>query len=119
MNQDSTTYRVVFQLSSNDTFVQKALLRQLNNLLKAMEDVQVEVVTHSYGIDMVLKESPFRESIEDLKKRGVRFLVCENTLKADEVDVSELMGMTSVVPAGVAHIIRRQTEGWAYIKAGY
>lgn len=112
-------YKVVFQLSNNDTFVQKSLVRQLNNLLEAMKDVEIEVVTHGYGVDLLLEDSPFRSSIEDLKKRGVGFLVCEDTMKAEKLDVSDLAGMTEVIPAGLAHIIQRQRQGWGYIKTGY
>lgn len=115
----SNEHKVVFQLSNNDTFVQKSLLRQLGNLREAMESVRIEVVTHSYGIDLLLEDSPFRQHVEDLKKNGVEFLVCENTIRSEKLDPSELTGMTRVVPAGLAHIIQRQGEGWGYIKAGY
>lgn len=112
-------YKVVFQLSNNDTFVQKSLLRQITNLLNAMAGVRVEVVMHSYGIDLLLADSPFRENVEDLRQKGVEFLVCENTIRSEKISPSELAGVTRVVPAGLAHIIQRQGEGWGYIKAGY
>ncbi len=112
-------YKVVFQLSTNDTFVQKSLLRQISNLLEAMAGVQVEVVMHSYGIDLLLDDSPFRKNVEDLRQRGVEFLVCENTIRNEKISASELTGVSRVVPAGLAHIIQRQGEGWGYIKAGY
>ncbi len=113
------SYRVVFQLSNNDTFIQKSLLRQLNNLVEAMDGVLVEVVTHGYGIDLLVGGSPFKENIEDLNRKGVAFLVCENTLKGEKLDASEFTGIAKPIPAGVAHIVRRQTEGWSYIKVGY
>lgn len=116
---ENKEYKVVFQLSNNDTFVQKSLLRQLDNLIDAMESVRVEVVTHSYGVDLLLEDSPFKEDIEALSKKGVEFLVCEKTIRSEKISSSELTGMTRVVPGGLAHIIRRQGEGWGYIKAGY
>ncbi len=112
-------YKVVFQLSNNDTFIQKSMLRQLMNLLEAMNGVRIEVVTHSYGIDLLLKDGPFHKRVEDLQEKGVDFLVCENTIRAEKVDFSELSQMAKPIPAGIAHIVRRQSEGWSYIKAGY
>ena len=112
-------YKVVFQLSNNDTFVQKSLIRQLSNLLEAMNDIRVEVVAHSYGIDLLLEDSPFRNNIRALQSKGVDFLVCENTLRQESLDHSGLLNITRTVPAGIAHIVQRQCEGWSYIKAGF
>jgi intracellular sulfur oxidation DsrE/DsrF family protein len=112
-------YKVVFQLSDNDTFVQKSLLRQLANLLAAMNDISVEVVAHSYGIDLLLEDSPFRDNITALQSQGVDFIVCENTLRQENLDRSLLLKITTTVPAGIAHIVQRQCEGWSYIKAGF
>ena len=112
-------YKVIFQLSDNDTFVQKSLIRQLSNLLEAMKDISVEVVTHGYGIDFLLEDSPFRNNIDALQCKGVDFLACENTLRQENLDRSALLKSTSIVPAGIAHIVQRQSEGWSYIKAGF
>ena len=81
-------HKVVFQLSNNDTFVQKSLIRQLSNLLAAMDDISVEVVTHSYGIDLLLEDSPFKNNIKILGNQGVDFLICGNTINHDKLDRS-------------------------------
>lgn len=112
-------HKVVFHLSNNDTFIQKSLIRQLTNLLDAMDDVSIEVVTHSYGIDLLLQNSPFRNNIEDLKEKGVDFIACENTLRHEQMDARQLLGEVTIVRAGIAHIIQRQAQGWSYIKAGF
>ena len=117
--KSGTKHRVVFQLSGNDTFVQKSLIRQLNNLIGAMQGITVEVVTHSYGIDLLLADSPFTKSLKELKALGVDFLACENTLRQEKLDRSGLLDLTGTVPAGLAHIIQRQSEGWSYIKVGF
>jgi len=117
--ETTTKYKVVIQLSDNDTFIQKSILRQITNLLEALEDVAVEVVTHSYGIDLLLAGTPFHEVIHRLEQKGVAFLVCENTLKHEKLERSQLLDTIRTVPAGVAHIVRRQAEGWGYIKAGF
>lgn len=87
--------------------------------MEELEEVDIEVVTHSYGIDLLLDTSPFKQSIETLQDRGVHFLVCEKTLAQDETCRELLSNAAKTIPAGLAHIIRRQSEGWSYIKAGY
>lgn len=115
-SQDS--YNVIFQLSNNDTFVQKSLLRQISSLVDTLKDVRIEVVTHSFGIDLLLRDSPFQGKVAELQEKGVEFLVCENTVRSDKLRQQDFDNVR-IVPAGIAHIIKRQSEGWAYIKAGY
>ena len=112
-------YKVVFQLSNNDTFIHKSLVRQLSNLLSALEGVTIEVVAHSYGIDFLLKDSPFRENIEALAGQCVKFMVCQNTLNEGKTDATEILPSAKIIPAGIAHVVIRQSEGWGYIKAGF
>jgi intracellular sulfur oxidation DsrE/DsrF family protein len=115
----TNSYNVVFQLSTNDTFVQTSLIRQLNNLVTAMPGITIEVVTHGYGIDFLLADSPFRHSIESLANNGAAFIACQNTLTEAKMHAMDLIGNTKIVAAGIAHVITRQREGWPYIKAGF
>ena len=112
-------HRVVFQLSNNDPFVQKSLIRQLNSVLKALDVIKIEVVTHSYGIDLLLKDTVFQNNLEGLHDRGVTFMVCQNTLEQEKLCRDGLLDFTEVIPSGVAHVIARQSEGWSYIKASF
>lgn len=113
-----TQYKVVFQLSDNDTFIQKSLIRQLSNLMETLEPVTIEVVAHSYGVDLLLKDCAFNTQVEALRDKGVGFIVCKKTLDREKLDTSAFISNIETVPGGLAHIIKRQTEGWSYIKAG-
>lgn len=111
-------YKVVFQFSEGSPEQQKALIRQLNNTLKALSNVTVEVVAHADGIKMMLAgQSVVGNSIAKLATSGVTFLVCRNTLEAKGISEQELLESVSIIPSVVAHLIVRQSEGWAYIKA--
>ena len=111
--------KVVFQLSNNDTFVHKSLIRQLNNVLKAFHNIHIEVVTHGYGVDLLLTNGAFQASIRELHEQGVAFMVCKNTLEQEDLCATRLLDFTEVVPSGIAHVIVRQSEGWSYIKASF
>lgn len=56
------------------------------------------------------------KKMEELSKRGVRFLACRNALKANNIDEKNLPAFVEVVPAGMTELIKRQKEGFAYIK---
>ncbi len=115
----SGQYKTVFHLSSGAHAAHKALIRQLHNLLEAIPDVSVEIVTHGEGIGLLLADSPYTNLLHKLHDKGVRLLVCKNTLKQKNIPEESLPRHIEIVPAAIAHLIVRQHEGWSYIKAGF
>lgn len=111
--------KVVVQLSSEDASVHKAMIKQLNNAMNALDQLEVEVVVHGPGIDFLLLNSPLINNIEKLTKAGVQFLVCRNTLNDKKIEPSDLFAGSNIIPSGVAHLIVRQSEDWSYLKAGF
>lgn len=114
-----TQYQTIFHLSSGDPGIHKTLIRQIYNLLDALPEVSVEIVTHGEGIGLLLADSPNTDMLCDLHDRGIRLLVCQNTLKQKNIPEELLPEYTETVPAAVAHLVVRQHEGWSYIKAGF
>lgn len=113
-------HRIIFQLTSPDTAAYRALIRQLNNTLDYWPDAQIEVVAHTKGIAMLLKDKTnVQPEIVALKKRGAQFMACENTLKMLKLEKSQVIGESGFVPVGIAEVVTKQEEGWAYIKAGF
>jgi intracellular sulfur oxidation DsrE/DsrF family protein len=43
--------------------------------------------------------------------------VCENAVKNQKVDKSQLLPNVGTVPDGIGEIVAKQTHGWGYIKA--
>lgn len=119
MDKNSTAYKVVIQLTNDDIKVHKSMVRQINNILKALEQVNIEVVTHGPGLELLLQTSSLKNNLELLTQKGVMFLVCQNTLNEKKIDISQLLSFSKIIPSGVAHIIVRQSEGWTYLKAGF
>ncbi len=116
---DNTRYQIVFHLTSGDTLAHKALVKQLNNLLRAAPKSRIEVVCHGMGIYFLVTEKTQQAAgIRDLKARGVDFVGCENTLRERKINRTELMQEVRTVPAGIIEIVKKQRKKWAYIKAG-
>ncbi|MFN4144813.1 MAG: DsrE family protein [Runella sp.] len=113
-------HRMVFQLSTPDTAAYRAVIRQLNNVLNHWNNAQIEVVIHNKGIGFMRKDqSIFEQDIQALKDRGVVFAVCENTLKQQNLKKEQILQQAIFVPVGLAEIVTKQEEGWAYLKAGF
>ena len=111
---------VVWDLSSADTTVQAAVFRQINNARAQVPDLQVEVVFHGQAILAVLNDSlQFASRVKLAKEKGVTLAVCNNSLKRLKIDPSKLMPETTVVPSAVVELIKKQADGWSYLKASH
>ena len=113
-------HRIVFHLATSDTLAQKALVKQVANVLEYWNTAKIEVVVHNNGINFMKQdEARFPKEIAALKQRGVVFAVCENTIKQRKIEKSQILSAAVFVPVGLAEIVLRQEEGWSYIKAGF
>ena len=116
MTKIKKEYKVVIQLTNNDPKIQKATIGQVNNILKAMDNIRIEVVTHSHGIELIFNNSSLKNIVEQLHGKGVRFLVCQNAMVAQNIEKDSLLPFAEVIPSAVAHLIIRQDEGWSYLQ---
>ena len=111
---------VVWDLSSADTTVQAAVFRQINNAKAQVPDLQIEVVFHGQAVFAVMNDSlQFASRVKLAKEKGVTLAVCNNSLKRLKVDPSRLMPETTVVPSAVVELIKKQADGWSYLKASH
>ena len=110
--------RVVMQVSDNDPAKWNLALNNAHNLQQNLgaKNVDVEIVAYGPGINMFKAESVVGNRIGDAKKAGVRFEACENTMQAMKLTKADMLDTVSYVPGGVIEIMRREQEGWAYIR---
>jgi intracellular sulfur oxidation DsrE/DsrF family protein len=94
----------------------------LNNVRNAQAElgsdhVTIEVVALGPGIGMLLAGSETAGRVADAVKAGVGVVACENTMRGQKLTREQMNARIGYVPSGVAHLIRRQMEGYAYIRA--
>ena len=96
------------------------LLKNVQNLVQAAEgdSVQIEVLANSEAVKLYVKNRAVNElsAMQDLSKQGVHFVACNNALKGLSIGREQLAPFISVVPVGVLELIKKQSEGYAYIK---
>lgn len=110
--------RVVFQVSDGDAAKWGLALNNASNVQQELgaDKVEVEIVAYGPGIGMLKADSVAANRITDAVHGGVRVVACENTMKAQKLVKSDMNGSVGFVPAGVVEIMKRQAEGWAYIR---
>jgi intracellular sulfur oxidation DsrE/DsrF family protein len=114
-------HRIVMQLSTNDTLAWKGLMNNLRNLKEGWGDsLTLEVVAHGPGIEFLMTgKTTQQEKIIAMKKLGIIFYACENTMREKNISHDRIIAQADFVRMGIGHIVRRQEEGWSYIKAGF
>jgi intracellular sulfur oxidation DsrE/DsrF family protein len=98
-------------------------LRNIRNHLEVNPKARIVVVAHARGVDYLMKGvkdangNRYQDIVEDLKNQGVRFDVCEITLRNRKLKREQFIEEATYVPSGVAEITRlQQREGYAYLK---
>jgi intracellular sulfur oxidation DsrE/DsrF family protein len=116
--------KVVYHIDSTEAQATKAL-RNVRNHLDVAPDTKVVVVTHAEGVDFLMegakdKKNPdidYASLVSALKARGVRFEVCEITLRNRSLKKDQFIMDAEFTPSGVARIGQLQArERYAYIK---
>ncbi|MES2149368.1 MAG: DsrE family protein [Pseudomonadota bacterium] len=112
-------YRVVFQVSDADS---KKWSLTLNNVRNAQEElgaanVTIEVVVYGPGIGMLKADSEVGARVHEALAAGVAVVACENTMRGQKLSPSDMLPRIGYVAAGIAELIKRQAEGYAYIRA--
>jgi uncharacterized protein len=110
-------YRVIFQLNEADDYRINLVLNNINNVLADLDEVEIELVAYSQGVILYIPdENPYQARIQDLQSRGVIFAVCNNTLRSMNLTPDDLWKGVIVVPSGVGELVKKQSEGWIYIR---
>jgi len=99
-------------------------LRNIRNHLDVAPKTTIVVVTHAEGVDLLMDGAKDEKNaveyaplIAALKSRGVRFEVCEITLKNRKLNKEQFILDADFTPSGVVRIADLQFQDkYAYIK---
>ena len=111
--------KVVFQVSDADPAKWNLTLNNVKNIqedLGRTEGIDVEVVVYGPGIGMLKAGSPVASRVAAALKDKVKVVACENTMKAQNLVVADMLPDIGYVPAGVVELMKKQKAGWAYIR---
>ena len=97
-------------------------LRNIRNHLDTDPSARITVVTHANGVDFLLEGakdangSAFAGPVAALVARGVKFEVCEITLRNRNLKREQFIQEAEFTPSGVVRLTKLQVSGHAYIK---
>jgi uncharacterized protein len=97
-------------------------LRNISNHLEVDPKAKIIAVAHADGVDFLMEGAkdrlgPFDARVQELMGRGVKFQVCEITLRNRKLKKDQFILGVEFVPSGVVQITHlQQQDGYAYLK---
>lgn len=131
----SHKYNVIFEMDIPDDSPTahrwEAGLTNIRNLMAEFgPDVQIELVAHGAADGLFLKNPvknaqgivsnnvpAYEKELKDLSDKGVLLRMCRNTMKKIGATENDLYPFVKTVQTGVGEVVKREAEGWQYIKA--
>jgi len=116
--------KVVYHIDNSEGQATKGL-RNIRNHLDVAPETKIVVVTHAEGVDFLMEGARDKKNanidypslVSALKARGVRFEICEITLRNRSLKKEQFVMDAEFTPSGVARIGQLQVrERYAYIK---
>ena len=113
--------KVVYHFDDAATQALKGL-RNIKNHLDVDPAAKITAVAHANGVDFLMKDAkdrngnPYEVAVQELVARGVKFEVCEITLKNRGLKKDQFIEEAGFTPSGVVRVAKLQREGAAYIK---
>ncbi|TAG47569.1 MAG: hypothetical protein EAZ30_08480 [Betaproteobacteria bacterium] len=115
--------KVVYHIDAATTQGIKGL-RNIRNHLDTAPETKIVVVAHAEGVELLMEGRKDEKSgteyaplVSALKARGVRFEICEITLKNRSLKKEQFIQEADYTPSGVVRIAQLQSrENYAYIK---
>ena len=116
--QQAAKQRVIFQVSDADPARWNLALNNANNVQAELgkNNVQIEIVAYGPGLGMLKGESKVGGRLDLALEADIGLIACENTMTNTKTTKAEMFSGISYVTAGVTHLMKRQREGWAYIR---
>jgi intracellular sulfur oxidation DsrE/DsrF family protein len=110
--------KVVFQISDGDAAKWNLALNNAKNVQDELgaSKVDIEIVAYGPGIGMLKADATTSNRISDAIKSGIKIVACENTMTNQKLTKADMNTDIGYVPAGVVELMKRQREGWAYIR---
>ncbi len=111
-------HKIVIQVSDADPAKWNLALNNASNIQQDLgsDQVAIEIVAYGPGIGLLKLESVAGARVAEALAAGITVQACENTMRNQKLVREDMLPKIGYVPSGVVQLMKRQKEGWAYIR---
>ena len=108
---------VVFQISTTKVASWKVAMHNVHNLeTTGISGHDIEIVILGPAIHILLKSSPVAPSLTRLHASGVTIDACRAAIRRARLAPGAILPFVHYIRSGIAEVVRRERQGWAYIR---
>ena len=116
---ENNKYKVLFHINEPENW--KKVITNIKNFIKdiGVGNADIEILANGNAVAIFKDSNEYKEILDQLSEitaKGVCIAVCNNALNAHEVNKEALPSFAKAVPAGITEIVKKQMDGYAYIK---
>lgn len=125
-SNEQDIWKVMLHVSTDDQFRLKVVLDEAENLLRNSlqnrQRVEVEILTNGKGLELVRNsQRPYARKLQQLQDQYSNLVVsaCNQALQRLQQEKGitlELLPETRIVPSAINEVLKRQKQGWTYIR---
>jgi intracellular sulfur oxidation DsrE/DsrF family protein len=118
--------RLMLHVTTDDHMKLETVLNETEKFLDASQQgnrkVKLDILTNGKGLKLLAAtHSPFENRIKDLQQRfnNLTFKACQNAINRMQKRTGKELKMlpdTVTVPSALGEVMKKQKEGWSYIK---
>lgn len=110
--------RIVIQINEDSVRKWNDVLINIHNIQVELgpKNVAIAVVAIGPGLGMLTAESLAANGVQDALAAGVEFVACGNSMKAQKVAKEDLIDGVTISVAGYVELMKRQQQGWTYLR---
>lgn len=114
----SEKQKLVIQVSDGDAAKWNLALNNAKNVQEELgaDKVDIEIVAYGPGISMLKMDAATSSRVSEMAKAGVQIVACENTMRNQKLVKADMHPDISYAASGVTEIMRRQRQGWSYVR---
>jgi uncharacterized protein len=115
---DPLKNKVVIQIADQDVQKWNQALGSARNIQNTLgrDTVDLEIIVHNQGITMLKGDSVVANRVADTLASGIKVVACEGTMKFVNLSRADMLPNIGYVPSGNIELIRKQQQGYAYIR---
>jgi intracellular sulfur oxidation DsrE/DsrF family protein len=112
-------YKVVFQVSDADPGKWNLTLNNALNVQKDLgaANVTIEIIAFGPGTTMLRADAAVAARLGEALGAGIAASACENSMRGLHYQPSDMLPKVGFVSSGAAAIVKRQADGWAYLRS--
>lgn len=106
--------KVIFHIDEMEKW--DLVLANAKNFYEGSENAEIAILANSEAVDGYLKETKFEDVLNMLYGWNVKLLACKNALNRCKIKEEDIIPFVEIVPAGVVELVKKQDQGFRYIK---